>query len=223
MGKDHSQSERFDKRAGRLSVCVVSPSLALRAGLRALLTDIQGIDSINEASSLGDFTEISASTDILVVTAGAGTDAELREVLEASPSLAVLMLVEDEPAAVRVLSERSGRAWGILSLESSIEELEAAIHALSAGLLVGLPAMFDPLLINAPARGEEQLIEPLTEREAEVLQLLAQGLANKQIAITLGISEHTVKFHVSGIYAKLGATNRTEAVRLGVRQGLIVL
>jgi DNA-binding CsgD family transcriptional regulator len=83
--------------------------------------------------------------------------------------------------------------------------------------------MFDPLLINAPARGDEQLIEPLTEREAEVLQLLAQGLANKQIAITLGISEHTVKFHVSGIYAKLGATNRTEAVRLGVRQGLIVL
>jgi len=83
--------------------------------------------------------------------------------------------------------------------------------------------MFDPLLLDAPLQGEEQLVEPLTEREAEVLQLLAQGLANKQIALTLSISEHTVKFHVSGIYAKLGATNRTEAVRLGVRQGLIIL
>jgi DNA-binding NarL/FixJ family response regulator len=70
---------------------------------------------------------------------------------------------------------------------------------------------------------EDQLIEPLTERELEVLQQLAQGLANKQIALSLGISEHTVKFHISGIYSKLGATNRTEAVRLGVRRGLVVL
>ena len=65
--------------------------------------------------------------------------------------------------------------------------------------------------------------ESLTERETEVLQLLSQGLANKQIATSLGISEHTVKFHVSSIYTKLGATNRAEAVRLGVQGGLVVL
>jgi len=63
----------------------------------------------------------------------------------------------------------------------------------------------------------------LTPRETEVLQLLAQGLANKQIALALGISEHTIKFHVSSIYAKLGVGNRTEAVRVGARQGLILL
>jgi DNA-binding NarL/FixJ family response regulator len=83
------------------------------------------------------------------------------------------------------------------------------------------------LLLTPGVRDAELLgeapIEALTERELQVLQLLAQGLANKQIAITLGISDHTVKFHVSGIYAKLGAASRTEAVRLGVRQGLIVL
>ncbi|HBY93115.1 MAG TPA: helix-turn-helix transcriptional regulator [Chloroflexi bacterium] len=74
------------------------------------------------------------------------------------------------------------------------------------------------------AAGEsEPLDEPLTARETEVLQLLAQGLANKQIAAALQISEHTVKFHVSSIYAKLGVTNRTEAVGLGVRRGLVVL
>jgi DNA-binding NarL/FixJ family response regulator len=68
-----------------------------------------------------------------------------------------------------------------------------------------------------------ELIEELTARESEVLQLLAQGLANKQIALALGISEHTVKFHISSIYAKLGVTNRTEAVTQGARLGLIVL
>ena len=66
-------------------------------------------------------------------------------------------------------------------------------------------------------------MEPLPERESEVLQLLAQGLSNKQIAVRLYISEHTVKFHVSSVYGKLGATNRAEAVRLGVQRGLVVL
>ncbi|HEY5902473.1 MAG TPA: helix-turn-helix transcriptional regulator, partial [Anaerolineales bacterium] len=64
---------------------------------------------------------------------------------------------------------------------------------------------------------------PLSDREIEVLELLAQGLANKQIAGALGISEHTVKFHVSSIYTKLNVTNRAEAVRQGVRQGLIAV
>jgi DNA-binding NarL/FixJ family response regulator len=88
------------------------------------------------------------------------------------------------------------------------------------------PTLIEPLLESQrqpPVDNAEPLIEPLTDREIEVLQLLAQGLANKQIAAELGISEHTVKFHVSGIYTRLGAASRTEAVRLGVRQGLIVL
>jgi len=63
----------------------------------------------------------------------------------------------------------------------------------------------------------------VTQREMDVLQLIARGLSNKQIALALKISEHTVKFHLSSLYAKLGATNRTEAVRIGTQQGLIVL
>jgi DNA-binding NarL/FixJ family response regulator len=75
------------------------------------------------------------------------------------------------------------------------------------------------------AGGQEMdpLNEPLTERENQVLQLLAYGLANKQIALRLGISEHTVKFHISSIYNKLGTTNRTEAVRAGVQRGLVLI
>jgi DNA-binding NarL/FixJ family response regulator len=68
-----------------------------------------------------------------------------------------------------------------------------------------------------------ELAEALTPRESEVLQMLASGLANKEIAARLTISEHTVKFHVASILGKLGAGSRTEAVSLGIRRGLVLL
>jgi DNA-binding NarL/FixJ family response regulator len=71
--------------------------------------------------------------------------------------------------------------------------------------------------------GPETLVEALTPRETEVLQLLAEGLSNKGIAARLGISDQTAKFHVAAISGKLGAANRTETVRLAVRLGLIAL
>jgi len=70
---------------------------------------------------------------------------------------------------------------------------------------------------------EEVIDEPLTPREVQVLELLAEGLPNKAIAVRLGISDQTVKFHVSSISSKLGARNRTDAVRRAVRRGLIAL
>jgi DNA-binding NarL/FixJ family response regulator len=86
------------------------------------------------------------------------------------------------------------------------------------------PALIQPLLGAIPIAGQQDLlVEDLTTRELEVLELLAEGMANKQIAYELEISEHTVKFHVSSIYTKLGVTNRTEAVMVGARLGLIVL
>jgi DNA-binding NarL/FixJ family response regulator len=152
------------------------------------------------------------------------------------PPPALLLLTDDQEAAQVLVRLRSG-AWGVLSMDASAEELVAAVRALHEGLLVGSPYLLSSLFDKArqPNRQDsfdslekdhgkqEPLVEPLTARETEVLQLLAQGLANKQVAISLGISEHTVKFHVSSIYAKLGVGNRTEAVRAGVRRGLIVL
>ncbi len=70
---------------------------------------------------------------------------------------------------------------------------------------------------------EAELYEALTPRELEVLAALAEGLSNRSIAARLGITEHTVKFHVSAIFGKLAAENRTDAVRRGVRRGLIVI
>lgn len=81
----------------------------------------------------------------------------------------------------------------------------------------------DAFLVAADDRRPEILPEPLTPRETQVLELLAEGLPNKAIAERLDISDQTVKFHVASICGKLGAANRTAAVRRGVRRGLIAL
>jgi DNA-binding NarL/FixJ family response regulator len=88
-----------------------------------------------------------------------------------------------------------------------------------------LPDGIDGILLAAPGRSpradEESIEEPLTPREIEVLELMAHGLPNKSIAERLGISDQTVKFHTASIRGKLGARNRTEALRLALRRGLV--
>src|SRR5690349_13532154 len=83
----------------------------------------------------------------------------------------------------------------------------------------------DAIVITSDAADvdEDEVDEPLTPREVQVLELLAEGLSNKAIAVKLQISDQTVKFHVAAICGKLGAANRTEAVRLAIRQGLVTV
>lgn len=182
----------------RVVLNVSSP--ALRAGVRALLSSDRNIKVMNE--SLKDESE----ADVIITSASA---VSLEEV-----SAGILFLSDDQPDVDEL--KRAYRVWGVLPTESSAEELIAAVHALSQGLIVGTPTLL--FESNEPVeRG------PLTERESEVLDLLAKGMANKQIAAALGISEHTVKFHVSSIYTKLNVTNRAEAVREGLRGGWIAL
>jgi DNA-binding CsgD family transcriptional regulator len=97
-------------------------------------------------------------------------------------------------------------------------QLQAALDAVAAGLTVRPTAFRDRVV------GEEEAVaEPLTPRECDVLDLLALGLPNRVIARRLGISEHTVKFHLAAIFGKLQVTTRTEAVRRAVKQGLITI
>ncbi len=207
----------------RLAIAAHAP--ALRAGLRILLGAAAGIEVVSEAASLAEL-PTSEEIDVLVLAAESTWRDDLEDWLSPGSSTAVLLLVGEESAALRWLAELGARAWGALPLESSGDELLAAVHALEQGLVAGSPRLLQPLFDSSLAGGPA-LDEPpggaLTEREAEVLQLLAQGLANKQIAVQLGISEHTVKFHVSAIYTKLGASSRTEAVRIGVRLGWVTL
>jgi DNA-binding CsgD family transcriptional regulator len=76
---------------------------------------------------------------------------------------------------------------------------------------------------GARVEPSQDLVEPLTTREHEVLEQMAAGLSNRQIALALGISEHTVKFHVSAVLGKLGVSSRSAAIRHGLRQGLVTL
>lgn len=189
----------------RVLLDVSSP--ALRAGLRALLSSDNTIRVVND--SLDE--NLDADVTITSASHASHPDIDLDPV-----SSAAILLLGEEPLKVREL-KRSARAWGILPEDASGEELCAAIHALSQGLIVGT----NELLFQTES--EPLSSGPLSERELEVLNHLSKGLANKQIAVELGISEHTVKFHVSSIYQKLNVTNRTEAVREGLRGGWIAL
>jgi DNA-binding NarL/FixJ family response regulator len=114
----------------------------------------------------------------------------------------------------------------ILNRDSSIQEIMATLEAANQGLIVISPEFIRELSpAENPRRGNlnDDLPEPLTEREREVLTLLAEGAGNKEIAARMGISENTAKFHVSSILGKLGATTRTEAVTRGYRLGLILI
>lgn len=138
--------------------------------------------------------------------------------------------------AVVVLADSPHRPWmaealhsgvrAVLPREAAPEEIVAAVEATAAGLVVLHPDAVEALLPAALASSHSMPSaphQPLSPREVEVLGMLAEGLGNKQIAWRLGISEHTVKFHVSSIFTKLDVSSRTEAVALGVRLGLIML
>jgi DNA-binding NarL/FixJ family response regulator len=132
-------------------------------------------------------------------------------------------VIADEIEPYRSRIDPTASAVGLLPENASEEEILAAIRALSAGLLTGSPLLMQNLFLGGQDREESAAKLELTPRETEVLRLLSLGLANKEIAFQLKISEHTVKFHVSSIFTKLGVTNRVEAVRLGIRIGLLDL
>jgi DNA-binding NarL/FixJ family response regulator len=99
--------------------------------------------------------------------------------------------------------------------------MHAALHAVAEAEVVIDDAFADSLLRNP--RAEVEMIEPLTAREREVLRLLASGQTNKEIGQRLGVTDHTIKFHVNGILGKLGAQTRTEAVVEAARRGIIAV
>jgi len=196
-----------------IRVAVVSPGMALRIGLREVLRGLTDVDVAAESSSPHGLPPV----DVLVL---ASAD-DLSELEDGTPP--VLLLSNDPGEAVKLVDFP---VWGILPREATPEELSAAVHALAEGLWVGSPALAQNLLGRRPFAaldGAEEVIDPLTDRERQVLQLTAEGLANKQIAAALNISENTVKFHLSSLYAKLSVTSRTEAVRAGARRGWVVL
>lgn len=123
----------------------------------------------------------------------------------------LLVLLNDGDDAFEAIA---AGARGAISRSSSPSRVHAALRAIGEGLIV---------IDREPSRDAEPLPDPLTAREQDVLELLASGLTNKEIATRLGITDHTVKFHVNAILAKLGAETRTEAVVHAAKLGIVVL
>jgi NarL family two-component system response regulator YdfI len=138
-----------------------------------------------------------------------------------------VILLVDNPGR-RISEALPAGVRAVLPRNITSTEIAAAIEAVAAGLYVFHPSDIDSVPTLRPP-GEtvpelgEPIVEHLTPREIEVLQLLSAGLGNKEIAARLNISEHTAKFHVASIMGKLGAATRTEAVTLGIRHGLVMI
>jgi DNA-binding NarL/FixJ family response regulator len=205
-----------------IQAAILAPTLAVRVGLRTLLDVNQSIRFVVETADPTDLKNVWRDLDIVILQ-GQESLEELESLLRASENQPGILWISDDLQAVQALRALPLPAWGILSSEASSDELIATLHAIYQGLIVAPLTRLDSLWIENPDIKAGELVDQLTPREVEILELLAQGLANKQIALYLEISEHTVKFHISSIYAKLGATNRMEAVRMGLQLGLITL
>lgn len=187
-----------------IRVSIVAATAVARAGLRAMLLG---------AADRGEVTVVDDGSDVSVVML------EDSEEIEIDTAVPVVLLLDSDSAQAFGEGLRAG-ARAVLAADTTPDELLAAVQAVAAGLTV-LPARQAQLLFEP--RPQERVLEALTPRETEILRLLAEGISNKEIAARLAISEHTVKFHITGIMAKLGAGTRTEAVTTGLRQGLILL
>lgn len=211
-----------------IRVFIVAASPLIRGGLQSMLADSR-FDIVGSVADLesnsGQLVDV--EPDVVLVEAAADAQEELLNALEDAE------LAEEYP--VIVLSEQPKTAWlskalragvrAVLPRDVAPEQLRAALEAASAGLVIIHPSELDTVFSATvgPSAPLDELLEPLTRREREVLQMLAAGLANKEIAARLAISDHTVKFHVASILGKLGASTRTEAVSAGIRRGLVML
>lgn len=215
-----------------LRLLIVADDPLARAGISAL---VAGQPLVTVAGLSGSGGELAAAVAAFAPNAviwdlgwdAAGPVAALSRFCDEN-DLPVLALLANPHAANEV---RAAGAQALLRRATDGAQLAAAAAAVDQGLLV-----FDPELLPVPALGAAPAlnrpdadganlmpVEPLSARELDVLRGLAEGQSNKQIARSLGISEHTVKFHINAILGKLGAQSRTEAVVRATRAGLILL
>lgn len=211
-----------------IRVFIIAGSLLTRSGLENLLR-ARAVKVAGSAANLesADSLLSDAEADAVLIDATGEQPEQLVQTVAESglPSeLAVILLADHLPRASSAAALRAG-VRAVLPSDVSQDQLVAALQAAASGLVVVHSADVEAAFpASAPAsRPLPELAEPLTRRESEVLQMLAAGLGNKEIAARLAISEHTVKFHVASILGKLGAESRTEAVSLGIRRGLVLL
>ncbi|HCG01677.1 MAG TPA: DNA-binding response regulator [Chloroflexi bacterium] len=206
-------------------VLIVAQASVVRAGLEAILGDAPGLQVVGTSATSSDLADQVESLQPDVILAAPG--GPLSETLSASKEgLPALVLLTDDSDGAAALDALRYGARAVLPRDAQPEEIVAAVQAAASGLTVLTVETSAPLLPYLSGIGRADSVnqgEALTPREVEVLSMLAEGAGNKIIARRMGISEHTVKFHVGSIMGKLNAASRTEAVTVGIRRGLILL
>ena len=211
-----------------IRILVADDHPVVRDGLVAILSTQPDFEVVGEAETGVQVIQQVAAVkpDVLLLDLempeldGLQTLEQLRETN--APVRAVVFTAFDTDE--RILGAVQAGAQGYLLKGAPREELFNAVRVVHAGGSLLQPVVASKLLRQVShGRSNETQAESLTPREMEVLELLAQGFQNKEIAAKLVISERTVKFHVSSIMGKLGAGNRTEAVTIAAQQGLIEL
>ncbi|QSJ18509.1 response regulator transcription factor [Nostoc sp. UHCC 0702] len=208
-----------------IRVMVVATSPVVRAGLSAVVSGNPQLAVVGSASNLDELTrEVEQlQPDVVLLDLSNNPQLVWEKLLliqEQQYPLGMIVIVEELDSIDLEAALRSG-VRGILPSTSTESEIVAAVEAIAFGLVVLHPDMIELLPMREKVLANP--VQTLTPREIEVLGMLGFGLGNKAIAKRLHISEHTVKFHVSSIFQKLGVSTRTEAVTVGVRLGLIML
>ncbi len=207
-----------------MRVALLSTSAHWRDATSALLSESSVLEIAGTVSTIEELGRLAPGPDVTVFDA---PDSDAVEALLdlSAPQMPFVILIDflDRETAVRAL-----RLGGVAMLdrEPPVTNLVAALQSAAGGLCTLSPTHLASLVdpagnVNAPLSVE--WIEPLTPRELQILRMLSEGLANRAIGAQLEISEHTAKFHVGQILAKLGAESRTEAVTIAIRRGLIMV
>jgi two-component system, NarL family, response regulator YdfI len=209
-----------------IRVLIKATSPVVKAGLETLIRSYAPFQVVRELSDQTDGAESvieNEPPDVIVAELEERNDESTEEVFdEVADGIPVVLLIRGPTAQWTDALKRGVRA--VLPDNATGPQIAAAIEAVAAGLTVLHPIEIESLLPSrAASESLETLPETLTPREIEVLRSMAEGLGNKEIAARLGISEHTVKFHVASVMGKLGAASRTEAVTLGIRHGVILI
>jgi two-component system, NarL family, response regulator YdfI len=209
-----------------IRVLVGAVSDVARAGLGSLLGGIPEVEVVGRAGDADDLARLirSLAPDVVLLEVPS-RDEDAAALLSVAAELSrgpALVILADEPLEFDQPDGRPAGGLALLPRRSGAAEIDAAIRAAAAGLIVTHPdfALREARVTSAPLTLDNAILTP---REIEVLRMLAAGLPNKSIANRLGVSAHTVKFHVGSIMAKLHASSRTEAVTEGIRRGLIFL
>lgn len=211
-----------------IRVYIVASSHLARSGLEDLLAG-RGVSTVGSAPSVESSAAqiLDAEPDAVVVDAsGENAEAILEELVASNlASETTVVVLRDQASPGTIVEAVRAGVRAILPVQVTADQLVSTLRTAIEGLVVIHPFELPSLLpaTSLTSSPIAELTEPLTPREREVLQMLASGLVNKQIAAKLAISEHTVKFHVASILGKLGASTRTEAVALGIRRGLVLL